>query len=181
MRNHIDYIMKQTPLEAVKHRLPWLLIGLLGSLVVAQIINSFSEILRQHIILVAFIPLVVYMSDAVSNQIEAMVIRDESLHPKFSFTEYLSKQLIVVTIIGIITAVVLFVLTYYIYGSFAIALIVSISLFLAVISAIFTGLVIPYLLAKIGLDPANASGPIATIIQDLISVSIYFLVAVWLL
>ena len=52
---------------------------------------------------------------------------------------------------------------------------------LAILSSVITGLFIPYAFSKLNSDPANASGPVATIIQDILSVTIYLLVAEWLL
>jgi magnesium transporter len=52
-----------------------------------------------------------------------------------------------------------------------------VSLAAVVLSSIVTGLVVPYSLSRFRMDPANASGPIATIIQDILSLVIYFAVA----
>ena len=53
----------------------------------------------------------------------------------------------------------------------------GISIFVAVNTAIFTGMIIPYLFNKLKMDPALCSGPLATVIQDILSVVIYFGVA----
>jgi magnesium transporter len=47
----------------------------------------------------------------------------------------------------------------------------------AILSSVATGLGIPYFFRKLGEDPANASGPIATILQDIMSIIIFFLIA----
>ena len=60
-------------------------------------------------------------------------------------------------------------------------MVLGIALFAAVLSSVFSGLMVPYLFGKLKLDPANASGPVATIIQDLLSVFVYFLTASLLL
>ena len=63
------------------------------------------------------------------------------------------------------------------YGDFNIAKILSVSLFGTITSSILTGLTIPYVFVKLRFDPANASGPVGTVIQDFLSVLIYFTIA----
>lgn len=58
-----------------------------------------------------------------------------------------------------------------------ISIVLALALFVAIFSSLITGLVVPFFFNKIKLDPANASGPIGTIIQDIVSVSVYFLIA----
>lgn len=164
-----------------KRRLPWLFIGLLGGIMAANIIGYFEETLSNNIILASFIPLLVYMGDAVGTQMEAFIIRDMALHPQMKFIHYFLRQFFIVTLIGITTILVLFLISFLIYKNLTISLILGVAMFFAILSSVITGLVIPYVIEKTGLDPANVSGPIATIIQDLISIIIYFGVASLLL
>jgi magnesium transporter len=62
-----------------------------------------------------------------------------------------------------------------------ISFVLSIALLFAIASSLLAGTIIPFIFARLKLDPADASGPIGTIIQDTISVSIYLIVASWLL
>jgi len=59
--------------------------------------------------------------------------------------------------------------------------ILSASLFAAISSSIVTRLIVPYVFYSFKMDPANASGPVATIIQDIMGVTLYFMIASWLL
>lgn len=63
------------------------------------------------------------------------------------------------------------------YTELVIASILAVAIFFAILSAIITGVLIPFIFQRLKLDPASASGPIATIIQDLVSILIYLLVA----
>lgn len=153
------------------------MLGLLGGIIAASIISSFEEVLTKNLILAAYIPLIVYVSDAVGTQMEAFVIRDFAIHSRLRFKKYFVRQLLIVLLIGLVLSASLFAISFALYTNAAISLVLSLSLFAAITSSIFTGLLIPYLFHKIDLDPANASGPIATIIQDLASVSIYFFFA----
>src|SRR3989344_7941419 len=179
--NTIDDVQKISIARSVRRRLPWLVVGLTGGLAAAGIISSFEETLSQNLFLAAFIPLIVYMSDAVGTQMESFAIRDFALHKHLKFRKYFFRQFLVVLIIGVILSLVLYAYTLITKQDTIIAAILAMSLFLAILSSIITGLLIPFLFNKTRLDPANASGPVATIVQDLLSVTIYFVIAHFLL
>ncbi len=161
----------------IMHRLPWLLLGLTGGIAASQIVGGFKETLEKNIILAAFIPLIVYMSDAVGTQMEAFVIRDFALHPKFKFRQYFIRQLTVIMSIGVILSTILYFATDFLLTTSKVSMVLAISLFFSVLSSVFSGLILPNVFEKLHLDPANASGPIATILQDIVSVLVYFSVA----
>jgi magnesium transporter len=117
------------------------------------------------------------MADAVGTQMESFIIRDTALHPRMHFGKYLIKQLIIISIIGIILSLGLFLFALNQYESIQIATTLGLALLFAIVSSVVTGLVIPHIFEKLNIDPANVSGPVATIIQDLMSIVIYFLIA----
>ena len=177
----VDDVLKNSIPKSVGHRIPWLFIGLVGGLLAAGIINRFETILQKNLILAAFIPLVVYMADAVSAQMESFVIRDTALHPRIQFMRYFFRQFLIVLIIGATISIALFLFSWIFYHQTKIALVVTLGMFIAILSSICTGLFIPFIFEKTNLDPANASVPISTIIQDVLSVIIYFYIASWIL
>lgn len=162
---------------AIKHRLPWLLVGLLGGMLAAGIVGSFEKTLESNLVLAAFIPLIVYMADAVGTQIEAFVIRDFAVAHRLNYSRYFLKQGLIVFSLAVAIGLSFGVISIGLYGDAKMAVVVSIALFFAVMSSVLSGLLIPYLFTILKQDPANASGPIATIIQDVLSVLIYFTVA----
>jgi magnesium transporter len=109
------------------------------------------------------------------------VIRDSAVHPRLPVRLYFIRHFIVVLTMAVLLAAALWVGSYFFYGDAVIASVLSLALFFAVVSSVFTGLIIPYVFMKLKQDPANASGPMATIAQDLLSVTIYLLIATWLL
>lgn len=177
----VDNVLTDSLSVSIRHRLPWLLLGLVGGILAAGIIKYFEDLLAQHLILAAFIPLIVYIADAVGTQMEAFIIRDLALNPHLDFMKYLSRHLTVTTFIGLLLSILLYGATLVIYGNARVSVVVSIALFLAIVSSLVTGLVVPFLFGKLKFDPANASGPTATIIQDMVSVLVYFMVASWVL
>ena len=177
----IDNVLRLPLQSSIKHRIPWLMIGLIGGLGAAGIVEYFESTLKDNIVLAAFIPLIVYMSDAVGTQMEAFVLRDYAINPSINFKRYFMRQLAIIAVIGFLASIVLFIATMIFYMRFDLSFVLSFSLFVAVISSIFTGLIIPKFLGRFRLDPANASGPIATLLQDIMSVFIFFGVASLLL
>lgn len=179
--NSTDNVLTISVWKSLKHRLPWLLIGLAGGLLAAKIVEYFENTLEQNIILATFIPLIVYMADAAKTQMEIFIIRDLATNPELKFKKYFLKQLIVILSLALITSAILAIAGKFLYQDVKVTMILGVGLFCAILSSVFSGLIIPYLFSKIKVDPANASGPIATIIQDISSIVIYFLVASWLL
>jgi magnesium transporter len=167
--------------QSLRHRLPWLLIGLLGGLLSAYVIDLFESTLAEHLVLASFIPLVVYMSGAVAVQTQAYIIRDIALGRVESFTRYLVRQLSIVFLIALTIGVILTGAAYLIHGHAGVSITLGLTLAIAIGSSVFTGLLTPFLFNRAHLDPADASGPITTIIQDLLSVAIYLGIATLLL
>jgi magnesium transporter len=172
-----DNVLTMTLWQSVRHRLPWLFVGLLGGILAAQVISGFEETIAENLILAAFIPLIVYMGGAVSAQMSMFVIRDLAVERRLPFLRYILRQLFIITVIGGGLSLLTYASTRVFYGQPHVSTVLAVSLFGAIVSSVFTGLIIPQVFCRMKMDPANASGPIATIIQDLLSIVIYFAVA----
>jgi len=168
-------IFQASPGVLTKLRLPWLVLGLFGGLLAAQIVNFFEGSLRTNFILAAFIPLIVYMADAVGTQTETLFIR--SLVYRLDIKSYFLKEIKVSLSIALILGVLLTSVAYFWFNLLLIGIILGVSLFLTIVSAFLLGLLVPYFLNKFGKDPAIASGPLGTIIRDILSLVLYFSIA----
>lgn len=177
----VDDVLQLPLSTSIKHRLPWLIIGLFGGLLTAQVITSFRQVLASHLILAGFIPLMVYMTDAVGTQIEAFFIRDFALTKNFHYSRYFAKQFTIVSAIAALLGFGLFGIASLVFQNYKLGIVLGLSLALGIISSVITGLFIPYLFSKGKFDPANTTGPIATIIQDFLTIIIYFSIASLLL
>lgn len=177
----IDNVLKISPWKSVRHRIPWLFFGLLGGLLAARIIGSFEATLQKNLVLASFIPLIVYMSDAVGTQMEAFIIRDLALDRHLHFRKYFFRQFSTVFSMALLFGFLLFAGATLFFHSGVLGATLGISLALAILSSVLSGLATPFLFSRLNMDPANASGPIATIVQDIVSVSVYFTVASLLL
>lgn len=156
-------------------RLPWLMVGLVGSLLSAGIMNYFEKEIEKYVILTFFIPTVVYLADAVGTQTEAVIVRAVSLN--ITDKNLYLKETLTTVVIGMVLLVLSFTSISFIWNDYKIALIVSLAILFASSVAGFIASTLPLILNKTGIDPAYGSGPIATVIQDTISVFIYFLVS----
>jgi magnesium transporter len=165
--------------EAVRrrlwHRLPWLGIGLLGAMASAVVVGAFEDELRTQVLLAFFIPAVVYMADAVGTQTETVVIRGMSLG--VPIRAIFVRELVTGLLIGALLGALFFGFTALFWGDERVAAAVAISLGLSCSIATVVAMAVPYGLARLGRDPAFGSGPLATVIQDLLSIVAYFAIA----
>jgi len=161
-------------LRRLWHRLPWPLIGTIGAMVAAGVVNLFEQQLRQQLLIAFFIPGIVYLADAVGTQTEALVIRGMSIG--VTIRSVALRELATGFLIGMLIAVVLYPITLLLWGNSAVSLAVSIALLAACTISTWIAMALPWLLSWFRLDPAFGSGPLATIIQDILSILTYLLV-----
>jgi magnesium transporter len=162
----------------VIHRLPWLLIGLVGSMAATWLMAGFEHTLEAQIAVAFFVPAVVYLADAIGTQTEAVAVRGLSFSTA-SLPALLKGELWTGSLIGLILGTMIFPMVLLVFGDAALALAVSSAVLVAGACATSVGLLLPWLLTRIGKDPAYGSGPVATILQDLLSLLTYF-VMIWL-
>lgn len=157
------------------HRLPWLVLGLAGALVAADLVAWFESELENKLILAFFIPGVVYLADAVGTQTETVVVRGLSVG--VPMRHMVLRELWTGVAIGAAIAVIAGPLVWLRWADVELAWCVAISLFAACATASFAAMALPWAFDYFDMDPAYGSGPLATVVQDLLSLVIYFLVA----
>ena len=160
-----------------KQRIPWLLIGLCGGVLAAFVVGAYEDTLESHLAIAAFIPLVVYLADALASQIQVLYIRKITLDPATNFFYYARRELFVNLLLGLTLASVVSFLSFGIYTDILVSLVLGLSVFATAIIAAIVALLFPMILNKLGKDPALGSGPIATVCIDIISLLVYFYIA----
>ena len=160
----------------LRHRFWWLVLGLAGAALSAWIVGRFETRIATDIRLAFFIPGVVYLADAVGTQTEAVMVRGLSVGAPGRVA--LRLEALTGPAMGLVLALLSFPAIWLALRDPAIAAAVSIALLAACSVATVVAAAIPLALARTGRDPAFASGPLATVVQDLLSLVIYFLVAV---
>lgn len=154
------------------HRLPWLLLGLGGAILAARIVGGFERELSEMVLLAFFIPGIVYLADAVGTQTETVVVRGLSLG--IPIRRVLGREILTGLMIGLTLALTSWPIIGWLWGDAQVALGVALSIFAASSVASLVAMVLPWLLDWLDVDPAFGSGPLATVLQDLLSIVIYF-------
>jgi magnesium transporter len=154
------------------HKLPWLVVGLIGALLAADIVGAFEGQLEEDVMIAFFLPGIVYLADAVGTQTEALVIR--GLSHGVSVRQVMRRELITGVLVGATLGLVFLPIGIMRWGEQDVALAVSLSLLTACSMATVIAMALPALFYRLGRDPAFGSGPLATVVQDLLSIIIYF-------
>ena len=160
--------------ELTRARLPWLLIGMMGGLLGAEVIGIFD--LKNNFELAFFIPLIAAMGGNVGVQSAAIVVQglaNDSLKME-NIVQKLIKELGVGMLNGIICSIIILGAAFGLGYSMELSLTVSISLLAVIVFAAVFGTFIPLTLEKYKIDPALATGPFITTVNDVLGLFIYF-------
>ena len=184
--------MKETLLESMKKRLPWLLALLVLGIGVSTVVGAFEQVVAQIALLVSFQSLILDMAGNVGTQSLAVTIRvlmDENM------TTAMKGRLIWKEVkVGLSNGLVLGGITFLVVAGYvyltkgksplyvlALAACVGLALLASMVISSLTGTVIPLFFEKIKVDPAVASGPLITTVNDLVAVVTYYGLAWFLL
>tara|TARA_B000000565_G_C23769843_1_gene371811 strand:- start:61 stop:1416 length:1356 start_codon:yes stop_codon:yes gene_type:complete len=177
-----DIELSDSILENTRARIPWLIIGVFGGLFGAKLIDLF-DLSSSNIELAFFIPLIAAMGGNVGVQSAAIVVQglaNETLKTK-SIASKLLKEIKVSLINGLICSIIILSSTLLIGYSSQLSITVSISLLAVIIFAAFFGTFVPLVLNKYKIDPALATGPFITTINDIFGLLIYFFIGLAIL
>lgn len=178
--------------RSVRKRLPWLVILLGLGLMVSGVVGSFERVVAHITVIVSFQSLILDMAGNVGTQSLAVTIRvltegDENRKQKFRLIAREAR-------IGLANGLVLGVLSFVLIGlylvwfkglstvlAFSVSFCTGVALILSILLSSITGTVIPLVFKKLNVDPAVASGPLITTINDLVAVVTYYGLAWFLL
>ena len=177
--------LNEPVVDSVKKRLPWLIMLLFLGLLVSTVVGLFETVVAQLTIVMAFQSLILDMAGNVGTQSLAVTIRvlmDEQLKAGDKL-KLLVKEMSIGGINGLVLgffslvgigAYIYFFKHMPLHVSIGIAFCIGISLLLAMVISSFVGTIVPIFFKKIGVDPAAASGPLITTINDLVGVVSYY-------
>jgi len=157
-------------------RLPWLLIGLMGGIMGAQVMGIFD--IANNIELAFFTPLIAAMGGNVGVQSAAIIVQGLASNSlgMDTLSERLFKELGVAMLNGIICSGIIMLITFLLGYPSAIYFTVSISIMAVIIFAALFGTFVPLALNKYKIDPALATGPFITTVNDVLGLFIYFMI-----
>lgn len=176
--------MKTGVFETWKKRIPWLLLLMISATVTGKIITHYENALGAYIVLTSFIPMLMDTGGNAGGQASVTIIRGLSLN-EIEFHDMIKviwKEIRVAAMCGITLAAANFIKILLIdHVTVTVALVVCLTLVLAVLFAKIVGCTLPMFAQKVGFDPAVMASPFITTIVDALSLAIYFSIATHLL
>lgn len=175
----------ETILSTIKKRMPWLVILLFINLITSSIVSGYENVLTHIPTLALFMPLILNMAGNSGTQSLGVIIRlfaTNQLESRKLIGKHLLRELFTGFVNGIIIALILFVMVITlkvidhqsIQSTLPFAGVISLSIAIALIVSSLAGALVPLIMNLIKVDPAVASGPFITTINDIISLLIYF-------
>lgn len=170
-----------TVLQVSRGRLPWLVVGLVGSGLSGLVIGTFEGTLQQAVVLATFIPIVTAMGGNAAVQSAAIAVQglgSGELWLRDAFRR-LGKEMLVALLNGTVIAGLLCGTVAALGMGDVGTLVMTLGLTMVSVSLVATtnGALIPFVLTWVGIDPASAMGPFVTTLNDIIGLAIYFLIA----
>jgi magnesium transporter len=169
--------------KSARARLPWLFITLTGELFSGVVIAFYQGKIEDFLVLASFMPVIMAMGGNVGSQSSTITVRNLALgkiDPRKT-APILWKEIRVGLLMGLISAIPAFIIAPLVHAGPYIGVIVCVALFCAMSFAAFTGTLVPITLMRFKVDPAVASGPFISTLNDITGLTIYFSVAIALL
>ena len=173
-----DNVIVQT-----RARMPWLIIAMFGGILSSRVIYQFTGELSFLPQMAMFIPMITGMGGNVGIQSSAIIIQglaNNSLGIESPFKK-LSKEFLIALLNGTILSSIILVFNYFTSDSYVITISVSVALFSIILFATLFGTFVPLILDKFKIDPALATGPFITTVDDISGVFIYLAICKLLL
>lgn len=164
--------------DLYRRRVNWLVLLVFANILSGAGIAFYEETIEAYVVLVFFLPLLVASGGNAGSQASTLMIRGLATGDVSArdWGKLLSRELIVSASLGLTMAATIVGIGFW-RGGMDIAQVVAYSMFVIVVVGSLIGMSLPFLLNKLGWDPATASGPLVTSIADIVGVLIYFGIA----
>jgi magnesium transporter len=178
-----DAMDRRSPAQIARLRLPWLMGTMLIELVAAIVIAHHSEVLRQVVLLAAFMPAISAVSGNVGLQVAAMVVRGfDTGHINFgNWKKFLGKEMVTSLLMALACGLLLGIVGAVWDRHWLFGVVVGGALASSMLTAALMGSLFPVVSKRLGLDPATTAGPFETAFQDVIGYSVFLWLASMLL
>ncbi len=174
---------ERSPAKIARVRLPWLMMCLLGSLLTAYVMHLYSPTLKEFFIVVVFVPVIIATGGNAGLQTTTVTVRSLAtgrLSAALMLPAFF-REMRVALLTGLACGVTVAVAGILGSDSAVVGGTIGIAMFLAVFVAACVGILAPWFFDRMGIDPAVASGPLVTTVNDLLGVSMYLMLASWML
>ena len=160
--------------DRFRRRMPWLLVGLFASSAVTLVMARFEESLAANVAVAFFVPALVYIAGAIGTQAVSVAVRGLS-GDDVALARLLRDELIIGIAIGSTLGLFSAAMVLLAFGHVALSLAVGFAVLGGGVISAIVGFGLPWAFHRFGSDPALGSGPICTIVQDVASLLIYFM------
>ncbi|MEI3600079.1 MULTISPECIES: magnesium transporter [unclassified Oceanobacillus] len=164
---------------AAKKRAPWIVFLMFAGMITSGVIGQFEETLESVVVLAAFMPMLMDSGGNVGTQSLAVSVRGLALGTidVEDLWRMIRKEFSTGFLIGFVCMVLISILILIFYGNIMLGVVVGLSILVTLSISAVIGLTFPLILNKLKFDPAIASGPFITTINDIIALMIYFSIA----
>ena len=179
----VAQVQTASPWQAFRLRFPWLLATMTGGIICAFLSGAYETTLAGSIVLAFFLALVLGLGESVS--VQSLTVTLQALHAQPITWRWLfqaaRKEIGTAILLGGASGVIVGLIVWLWRGNAGAALVIGVSLVLAVTVACLMGLLVPSALHRFKLDPKIAAGPVALALADVFTLLFYFNLARWLL
>lgn len=164
--------------KLTKARIPWLLIGMGGGILSSIVVKGFDSHIALHPVMASFIPMIGAMGGNVAIQSSSIIVQGLANNTLGldSAGKKILKEVLGALLNGAIVATLAFLYNIFFANDFALSIAVSLSLITVVLFAAIVGTALPLGFNRLKIDPAVATGPFITTINDIMGMAIYFLI-----
>lgn len=165
-------------------RLPSLLLSGVGLLATGVLLELYQLRMSGALYLLAFVPLIMGLGGSIGHQSTTLAVRglaSGELGGASRLIEFLARQAKAATLLGVACGVLVGAVAWILEGSPRLGLVVGLSLLLSMLLAASMGALLPAALARLGFDPAVASGPVLQAVHDITGIVVFFSLAAALL
>ena len=159
--------------DRFRRRLPWLVFGLFASSIITFVMVGFEQSLSANVAVAFFVPALVYIAGAIGTQAVSVAVQGLSTE-NISIKALLKDELVIGIAIGASLGLISFILVFAAFGDSMLSLAVGLAVLSGGTVSAVVGFGLPWAFKHFDFDPALGSGPICTIIQDVSSLLIYF-------
>lgn len=169
-----DVALDAPLLDRFRRRMPWLVTGLLASSLITLVMAGFQATLEANVAVAFFVPALVYIAGAIGTQAVSVAVRGLA-GDTVQIGALLRDELAIGLAVGASLGAIAWLAVVSIFDDGMLAIAVGGSVLVGGAMSAVVGFLLPWGFERAGLDPALGSGPMCTIIQDVVSLFVYFL------
>lgn len=174
-----DVLMHSSVFQTVRHRVPWLLTNLIGSIISGSILWFFRYTIEEVVALVTFIPVIAAMGGNVGLQSSTLIIRGLATGriELSDVKRVFMREVQIGFLIGLLCGVVVLFVAAVMHINLTLGLVVGFAMVCALVVSTSMATIMPVILKRYGVDPAVAAGPFVTTANDITGIAIYLSLA----